>query len=67
MKEKKRKSYTTAPIRAVLGGAGPNWEQFRLAQCSQSAKTKVGKIGPSAKLGVISPIGLRLALVPISS
>ena len=41
----------------ALGGAGPNWEQFRSAQVP-----KVCGIGRGDQLGAIGPIGLRPAL-----
>ena len=47
----------------ALGGAGPNWEQYRSAQVpSQFAPRSVELVeGPT--WGVIGPIGLRPALV----
>ena len=46
----------------ALGGAGPNYEQFRSAQVPSQLAPMSVELDAGAQLGAIGPIGLRPAL-----
>ena len=46
----------------TLGGAGPNWEQFQLAQVPSQHAPRSVELGAGPQLGAIGPIGLRSAV-----